>query len=672
VEVSGVVVGPDDKPFAGARLFVVTRGAKNADLKVQATTGADGRFQVRVSADDLERDARLLATAAGHGPDWVRCKPGQDWPDKVTLRLVKVDLPIEGRVLDLEGRPLAGVAVQVVSLEKSTKDGDLKPWIKYAQLLARGLREDNLQTPGVLGYFGGLTSISPAALGLPAVVKTGKDGTFRLTGIGRERIVSLAIREENLEYADLTVLTTSIELGKEPLAARSAAPRRVYGPSFRYSASPSRPIVGAVRDKRTGKAIPGVVVRCQWYHDSDTFDGGGGEPILRWIACEAQATTNDEGQYRIVGVGKHDGYGIFVSSVPYFWRYEGVKDAPGLEPLKADFKLEKGIAVRGRLTDEVTGKPVRGRVRYEPLRTNSNLKDQSLNAAFAHVTEGREYFVDTLKADGSFALAALPGPGLLFVQAETRDQYCQARVDDQLKRDIAATSPDAIRIHLKQHAVVRINPSEEDAKSRVCDIALEPGETRTGTVVGPDGKPLTGVFVEGHRPVGGQMQKLVTDRFTVTSLSSRTPQPVVFYHPEKRLSKLEYVKADKGRPLTVRLEPPGTITGRVVDARGRPLAGLDIGARVPADALSNMGLPGLAVWVQPIGSNKTDAEGKFRLEGVIPDLKHTLHGSGKVLGDGSVVNLATDLSVKSGEVKDLGELTIKETPKKDPEKEKKP
>jgi hypothetical protein len=299
------------------------------------------------------------------------------------------------------------------------------------------------------------------------------------------------------------------------------------------------------------------------------------------------------------------------------------------------------------------------------LRTNPSLKDQNLNAAFAHVTEGREYFVDTLKADGSFTLAALPGPGLLFVQAEAQDQYCQARVDDQLQRDFAAIYPNNIRIHLRQHAVVRINPSEEDAKSGVCDIALEPGETRTGTVVGPDGKPLTSVFVEGHRPVGGQMQKLPTDRFTVTGLSSRTPQPVMFYHPEKRLSKLEWIKAHKGRPLTVRLEPPGTTTGRVLDARGRPLAGLDIGARVDADALRNMGMPGLAFKFQTIGANKTDAEGKFRLEGFIPDVKHTLRGYGKVLGDGSVANLVTDVSVKSGEVKDLGDLKIEETPKKE-------
>jgi RNA polymerase sigma factor (sigma-70 family) len=670
-EVSGRVFGPDDKPLPGAELFVVTRGAKKEDLKVKATSGDDGGFRLRVSRAEMERDARLLATAAGHGPDWVLCQPGQGWPDKVTLRLVNDELPIAGRLLDLEGRPLAGIAVQVVSVEKPTKDGDLKPWINYAQWLARGYREDNLQTnPSAPGYFRGLTSISPAALGLPAVVKTGKDGTFRLTGFGQERVVSLAIREENLEYADLTVVTTTLNLGKEPLAARSAGPRRVYGPRFRYSAGPSRPIVGTVRDKRTGEGIPGVLVQCNSYHDSDWIDQKGGEPLLRWVACDAQATTNDKGEYRIVGLGKHDAYGISVGSVPYFGRHEAVKDAPGLEPLKADFKLEKGAAVRGRLTEEVTGKPVRSRVRYEPLRTNPSLKDQGLKDAFVHV--GAE--VDT-QADGSFALAVLPGPGLLFVRAEAHDQYCHARVDEELQRDIAAFHPkNTIRPEFSWHAVVRINPSEKDAKSGVCDIALEPGETRTGTVVGPDGKPLKGVFVEGHRPVYRATQTLQTDRFTVTGLSSRTPQPVLFYHPEKRLSKLEWVKADKGRPLTVRLEPPGTITGRVVDTRGRPVAGLDIGARVTRDVLWDMGMPQSGFLFQNTGATKTDSEGKFRLEGFIPGLKHTLHGYGKVLGEGSLVPLATDLSVKSGEVKDLGELgdlEIKETPKKDTEKEKK-
>jgi RNA polymerase sigma factor (sigma-70 family) len=213
--VKGRVLGPDGKPFKGAKLFVITRNARKAARKAKGTTGADGCFKVVVAPADLTRGAKLVATAGKHGPDWVELGKA-DGRRELTLRLVKDDVPIKGRLLDLEGRPLAGVAVQVLSLAKPIKDGDLKLWIENAKLYARWVSAG--KALGVQ-HEEPMTSISPAGLGLPALVKSGKDGTFRLTGFGRERVVGLAIRAKNLEYADLSVLTTRIKLGKEPLAA---------------------------------------------------------------------------------------------------------------------------------------------------------------------------------------------------------------------------------------------------------------------------------------------------------------------------------------------------------------------------------------------------------------------------------------------------------------------
>jgi RNA polymerase sigma factor (sigma-70 family) len=668
-EVSGRVVGPDNKPFKGAKLFVITRDARKEGRKAKATTGADGRFKVVVAPADLKRQAKLVATAGEHGPDWVELARTAG-PRELTLRLVKDDVPIQGRLLDLEGRPLAGVAVRVHSLKKPIKDGDLKLWIENAKLYARWVSAGKAlgiqrEEP--------MTSITPAALGLPALVKTGKDGTFRLTGFGRERVVGLAIREKNLEYADLSVLTTRIKLGKEPMAAPPIVepngtvwgrrPNHAYGPRFNHLAGPSRPIVGTVRDKHTGKALAGVLVRC-------TYQDGHADDLALWqFVPWAQAATNDKGQYRIAGLGKHDRYSLNFGAIPPYFERPGrhVSEAPGLEPLKVDHELEdKGIVVRGHLTDKVTGKPVRGRVAYEALHNNPNFKDFGL--PFVGQPDG----CGTVKADGSFTVVARPGPGLLFVQAP--DQYCRSQVgvDDQLRRDLVAIQPNFTPA--MWWAVVRINPSKKDAKSRVCNIALEPGQTRAGTVVGPDGKALTGVFAEGLAPVG-QYRKLETARFTLTGLSSRTPRPVLFYYQdiEKRLSKLEWVKADKGRPLTVRLEPPGTVTGRVVDARGRPLAGLSIGVRLNEDVLVKKGIPSKGVVFllhHSFIGGKTDAKGKFRIKGCfIPGVILRLVAYGKVLGEGGV-NLPTDLSVKSGKVKDLGDLKIKDFLKRDPKKEK--
>ena len=84
---SGRVLGPDGKPFAGARLFVVTRGAKKNDLTVQATTREDGRFSISVPHSEVGRQAKLVASADGHGPAWIEV--GKRPAGPLTLRLVK-------------------------------------------------------------------------------------------------------------------------------------------------------------------------------------------------------------------------------------------------------------------------------------------------------------------------------------------------------------------------------------------------------------------------------------------------------------------------------------------------------------------------------------------------------------------------------------------------------
>jgi RNA polymerase sigma factor (sigma-70 family) len=664
VEVSGLVVGPDAKPFAGARLFVVTGGARKADLKVQATTGADGRFRMRVSPAELERDARLLATAAGHGPDWVLCQPGRGWPDQVRLRLFK-EVPITGRLLNDEGQPLAGIDLQVLSVEKGTDGRDPTPQIYGPQLTNAMV----ISKPETIG-------ISAAALGLPGSVKTGKDGSFRLSGVGRGRLVRLALRAPNREHADLCVTTAFAGVGSV------GAPWGIYGHTFKHLVLPSRPIVGSVRDKRNGKPLAGIAVIAQASMPAleTRFHGD-------VIGIPARTSTDDKGRFRLDGIGKHDFYHLHAGGSPpsyYFPHlpaggspYMGqdklnIKDTPGLEPLTVDFELDRGVLLRGRLTDKVTGKPVQGWVSSVPLADNPNRK------LFA-VVGGAQ--VQTA-ADGSFSFVAVPGPGLLLVKAsrltswgpgmlntDEEDRYAWMHVhDDSLVRDLAAVLGDPIAGGY-WHAVVRIDPSAKDTEVTVGAIALEPGQTRTGTVVGPDGKPLKGVLPFGlfaleRFAVRGP---LTTASFTAKGLSKRTPRPLLFIHPGTRLSKLEWVKADGEKPLTVRLEPPGTLTGRLVDPTGRPLAGISIWPWT-RDVVLNKHFPLTAVGsevLSPPGFRKTDADGKFRLEGLLPAVKYDLWTSGR-----RAVQLTTGgVSVESGKVKHLGDLMTKGAPNGQKEKE---
>jgi RNA polymerase sigma factor (sigma-70 family) len=127
VPINGRVLDPDGEPLASARLLLPSdAAAKKTDIPVRATTDKDGRFRFQAKPPDFDPQgkATLAAVAKGFGPDWIEIT-AEDEGD-IALRLVKDDVPIGGRVLDLEGQPISGVRVHVVSLHR----GDLNAWIK--------------------------------------------------------------------------------------------------------------------------------------------------------------------------------------------------------------------------------------------------------------------------------------------------------------------------------------------------------------------------------------------------------------------------------------------------------------------------------------------------------------------------------------------------------------
>ena len=95
---------------------------------------------------------------------------------ELTIRLVEEGPPIEGRIVDLEGRPVAGAEVKATRLYFAG-NGDLTAWLARAKDV------------GVQGPWDGLDQL-PATI---VIATTGPDGRFRLAGIGRERIAELLI-----------------------------------------------------------------------------------------------------------------------------------------------------------------------------------------------------------------------------------------------------------------------------------------------------------------------------------------------------------------------------------------------------------------------------------------------------------------------------------------------
>jgi hypothetical protein len=417
--------------------------------------------------------------------------------------------------------------------------------------------------------------------------------------------------------------------------------------------------MGTVHDKRTGKPVAGIKV------------AGAGSPGATYGATPQMETVTDKhGKFRLTGIGKYELYWVAAGGGPYFNSTKHrVKDTAALEPVTVDFELERGVVVKGRLTDKATGRPVMGYVSCLALNDNPNVKNftELSNLQVIVAPHGRT------APDGSFTSIAIPGPGLLCVQADDADRFIGAEIknwDGFLLR----TAPGGL--HPSQfNAVIAINPREDDSKSTTCDVVLEPGRVRTGMVSGPDRKALKGVHVAGLTPIPHfnfaqqppRSQGLKTARFTVKGLNPRKPRAVVFFHPEKRLGKVEQVAGDKEGPLTVRLEPLGGLTGRMVDARGRPWAGLRVESELtrqitaykdlPWELLQNLG-PTMAV------KGMTDKDGKFRLDGLLPGLKYNLIVSeGEIRPGVKLPYYLMDQSVQSGQTRRLGALKSKLTPK---------
>src|SRR5262249_47692452 len=92
VRVRGRVLGPDGKPFAGAKLNLGHYGPGGVTFSVRATSGQDGSFDFTFNRTELSKArsdrpvdpweerggfhpvsvGNLVAVADGHGADWAR------------------------------------------------------------------------------------------------------------------------------------------------------------------------------------------------------------------------------------------------------------------------------------------------------------------------------------------------------------------------------------------------------------------------------------------------------------------------------------------------------------------------------------------------------------------------------------------------------------------------
>jgi RNA polymerase sigma factor (sigma-70 family) len=675
VKLSGHVLDPDGKPVAGAKVHLLQWGPAyggpppDRAPKVWAETDKDGRFSFTAPRYYGE----LFVTAAGFAPGWEMTSrlagavmvgaPQETRPaeDGLVVRLAKDDVTVSGRLLDLQGEPVAGATVRVFAL-KASPDGKLDKWVAAVKkrTLGQNLRDDEYLSSY---HIDGLAHFFPP-------VTTDRDGRFRIKGVGRERIVEFTVEGPTVETRVLHVVTRP-GLGEADLRIpentiffaggeiKELRMKPYYPPSFTHTADPCRVVTGVVRDKATGKPIAGAVVR--------------GDQPVRYPAYYNRTTTDKEGRYRLTGLALTPegrlvapGPSVVVlppEGEPYLALRKAMPADREAKETKFDFDLPRGVWLEGQVKDKATGRGVPAQLQYFAF-TEWKLEGRMILPGGEGVQQFRDPFRQlTTDEQGKFRILAAAERGMLGATAtrEESNHYLTGVGADKINAEGAKGQPGGGAVFAIPpggpsvdafDTLVEVKP-EKGAASVRCDVELDPGRTLTVQVRGPDGKPLDGVRAHGQSArlsYNGWSRDPLASEFTLYGLEPGKTRTLLLDHPKKNLAARREVKGDERGPVVVTLEPAASAVGRLVDDDGRPVADADILVqfRPSKDTPPYQGY-------YHSRSFRTDAQGKFRIDGLIAGESY----SGLVRRQAYVQPIFDDLSLKGGDSQDLGDLKVK-------------
>ncbi len=644
--VRGQVRTPDGKPAGGARVFITRQywtGALPWTPLGSAVADSNGRFALQYHDPSLDGrgtgPSTISAQAEGYGVQWQSL--AEINPSKpVVLNLVP-EYPIKGRIFDLEGKPVAGVAVRIFQIFRPKPGENLDAWIEAVKAgtlypLAKERLGDFL--PGM--HEAGANAAANE-------IRSDKDGRFVIRGVGAEHVAEFEVRHEAIAYRVVSAATRAMGPIARNLWMYSGfdfPPTKdtVYGGDFTYPAPPTRVVQGTVRDATTGEPIAGLEIESDFIAGSDHLPKG----MLR-------TKTDAQGRYRFVGLPEGDGpnlsdYNVIRflpnGEIPYLMRMVTVPSSrdPGAQIL--DVKLSRGIWISGRVTDKETGKPVRACVQYLPFLDNPNTFDRPEFPANGNM-DGDTYWIIS-DAEGRYRTPGLPGRAVMVAFA-LGGKYIPgvgaseiAGMDENGRFATYRANGNANSRWF--HGLKEINPDKETTKVG-CDFVLDPGASTRLTILDDQGQPLSGCTansVEGESSGTGEL--------VVKNLAPSEARQLHLSHSGKDLGKIVVIawKDKQPQPMTVTLEKCATVKGKLVGLDGKPLSAVHIKAR-----------PVQNLW--PFGPAFTQADGTFVLPHIPTGSPHyTLYTLRDIM---EVELIPKKVEIKAGETVDLGTLKVDPT-----------
>jgi RNA polymerase sigma factor (sigma-70 family) len=637
--VTGHVLDPDGKPLAGAEVAVCARqgvmlsswqgwASYRKEVLARSRSDKDGGYRLTVPRPDPLmnlRSVHVVATAAGHGLAWKSLDPDAEHGE-AELKLPPVQR-VAGRLVGLQGEGAAGVTVHVVKVTRKAEKGE---------------RWDN-------------SALSPPA-DLALTATTDAEGKFVLGGFGPGLKLELEIRDPRYERKDEWFVDTGDRQKCENL-------RLVLGAG--------RCVEGRVVYEDTGKPVPNA--RLEFAN-----------PIV-------SARADEQGRFKVALFGPGD-YGngpvrdIGIHAFPhpgepYLNTFVGVDFPRGVVHRKAEVKLPRGVLLRGKVTEEGSGKPVAG----------------------AYVTHGRlrETYAVT-GPDGSYQLGVPAGTGHLLVthpSGEFIPQIIGSLGGGGNNADGGSSDkPAGDRCYF--HAILNLDVKKGE-DGREVNVTLRRGVTIQGRVVGPDDKPVAHAVLFASAPYRPRQENTMhpidvwNGRFELRGLDPEMKYSLLFLDHPSKLNPLMTVEAIESfgqlwlRPLlgpenkhgatvevlpkdvkgelAVKLAPCGSARVRFVDAEGKPLAkyspwlqlvvtpgpAIHVALRDKVLAADVITLTGRYGGGQP-EDVATDAEGRITFEGLIPGATYRL----KRIRTEPENEVIKEFSVEAGKAREL-EVVVK-------------
>ncbi|HEV3298230.1 MAG TPA: M56 family metallopeptidase [Planctomycetaceae bacterium] len=535
------------------------------------------------------------------------------------------DFPIHGRVVDLQGQPVAGVAVCLLSVSEF-RNASLDAWLKRF----KGDSQSGAESAPYLGRR------RPARDRTDPWAVTNQEGRFVIRGIHAERLITAALRGDSIAYEELSIVTRNTPPVVRGPSSSELLIDKVYGADFIHLASPGRSIVGMVNDAATGKPLPGVAVEV-WRMAGTKLEGRGDPRVL----------TDGNGHYRLIGLPNGKGNQLLLSpgvDQPYLMRQVEVPASSGFEPIKFDIPLHRGLWITGRATDKVTGKPVAAQLYYLPFRENAfarQLPEFHSNRA----VDGEDRAKMT-REDGTFRIVGLPGRAIVGGSIGSTVVHYRAGVGASEIQGINKNGwfptygyfqagnkwPDVLK---------EINPREGVEEVR-CDLVFDPGATIHVSLIDRNGEPANGSNVVGGWAPHDSSPKPST--FDIVNLSPGEKRPILIRNDQLNIGKFLLLDLTEKTPksLTITLEPCATIVGRLVGPDGIGVKGSLVGMPRPTGDF----------WPQlpPVAS---EPDGNFKVA-VPPGCPYGLRADVRGLRTG----FTRDLTVEPSKTIDVGEIKL--------------